>query len=613
MNTTSPPLVRLAFPQLERAIPCEPGETVLESARRHGVRIVGACGGRGSCGSCEVRIVEGEHAVSNEADDGDYTCRARSAKTSPAAWVRACRIRPGSDCTIEISPRSLAAVVRTDATPDAREVLVPDTVIGSRDVELSAPALDDAECDVSRLLRALGLPNGAFDLAAAREMPTRLREHRWKVRARLRGDRLIGVTAPGRPNLGLAIDLGTTNVAGFLVDLDSGGQLATLAIENPQGAWGADLITRIDAAARSKESFAALRDGAREAIDVLAHDLCRAVDADTDDIVDAAVCGNTAMHHLLLGLPVASLGRSPFVAALRDALDVEAREIGLAFCAGARVHFAPNVGGFVGGDHCAALLATQAQWSGARTALVLDIGTNTEITLVHDGALHSASCPSGPALEGGNIRCGMRAAEGAIERVAVDRDGAFSLRMIGRSAPLGLCGSGVVDAIAALRGVGALDDRGRLIRAHRHVHSLEGKAVARLAPGVLFTQDDVRSVQLAKAAIRTATELLLQRARCEAADIERFVVAGAFGAWLDVGRCIEIGLFPELPRERFVQVGNAAGAGIRRMLVSESARKRAREIARQCRYVELSTTPEFQKTFLRCIGFDRGTDARRTA
>jgi len=610
VNASSPPLA-LAFPQLERTIGCASGETVLESARRHGVRIVGACGGRGSCGSCEIRIVEGEDAVSNEANDGDDSYLAHPAKTPPVAWVRACRTRPGSDCTVEISPRSLAPIVRTDATPDAREALAPDTVIGSRDVELSAPTLDDAECDVSRLLRALELPDDAFDLAAAREMPTRLREHRWKVRARLRGGRLIGVAAPGRPNLGLAIDLGTTNVAGFLVDLDSGRQLATLAIENPQGAWGADLITRIDAAARSKESFAALRDAAREAIDVLAHDLCRAVDADTDDIVDAAVCGNTAMHHLLLGLPVASLGRSPFVAALSDALDVEAREIGLAFCAGARVHFAPNVGGFVGGDHCAALLATQIQWSDARTALVLDIGTNTEITLIHDGALHSASCPSGPALEGGNIRCGMRAAEGAIEHVAVGDDGTFGLRVIGRSAPLGLCGSGVVDTIAALRGIGALDDRGRLIREHRHVHSLDGKAAARLAPGVLFTQDDVRSVQLAKAAIRTATELLLQRARCEAADIERFVVAGAFGAWLDVGRCIEIGLFPALARERFVQVGNAAGAGIRRILVSESARRHAREIARRCRYLELSTTPEFQKTFLRCIGFDRGTGARR--
>lgn len=609
MNPASSTPVRLAFPQLERGIPCEAGETVLESARRHGVRIVGACGGRGSCGSCEIRIVDAEPAASNEADHGSTP--ERPAGASPGAWVRACRVHPESDCTIEISPRSLASIVRTDALPDAQEALVPDTLVGCRDVELPPPTLEDVECDLSRLLRALGLPDDAFDLAVACEAPARLRRHRWKVRARLRGERLIGVASPGRPNLGLAVDLGTTNIAGFLVDLDSGRQLAALAIENPQAAWGADLITRIDAAARSEESRAALRAGVREAIDVIAHDLCRAVDAGTDDVVDAAVCGNTAMHHLLLGLPVAALGRSPFVPAVRDALDVPAREIGLRFCAGARVHFAPNVGGFVGGDHCAALLATQPRWNDARTALVLDIGTNTEITLIRDATMHTASCPSGPALEGGNIRCGMRAAEGAIEHVAIDGDGAFALRVIGRSAPLGLCGSGVVDALAALRRAGALDDGGRLIRTHRHVHSLDGKAAARLAPGVLFTQDDVRSVQLAKAAIRTATELLLRRAGCEAADVERFIVAGAFGAWLDVERCIEIGLFPDLPRERFVQVGNAAGAGIRRMLVSEDARARAREIARRCRYIEISTAPEFQKTFLRCIGFDGGAIARR--
>ena len=239
------------------------------------------------------------------------------------------------------------------------------------------------------------------------------------------------------------------------------------------------------------------------------------------------------MHHLLLGLPVRQLGRAPFVATLREALDLKARDLGLSVAPGAYVHLAANIGGFVGGDHVTALIATEPHWTASTTSLVMDIGTNTEISLIHRGEILTASCPSGPALEGGHISCGMRAAEGAIERVSYDGD-ALKIGVIGKHRPVGLCGSGVLDCIAALRAGNLLDARGRLTGPHPAIVEDEGLRAVTLAPNVHFTQRDVRAVQLAKSAIQTGIELLLGEAQLAARDIERVIIAGAFGAYIDV-------------------------------------------------------------------------------
>jgi uncharacterized 2Fe-2S/4Fe-4S cluster protein (DUF4445 family) len=233
----------------------------------------------------------------------------------------------------------------------------------------------------------------------------------------------------------------------------------------------------------------------------------------------------------------------------------------------------------------------------------MDIGTNTEISLIHEGRFLTASAPSGPALEGGHIGCGMRAAEGAIERVKIE-EGRVAAETIGHKPAIGLCGSGVLDTLATLHEAGLVNDQGRLARQHEDIVQHQGKRAVRLAEEVVFTQDDVRAVQLAKAAIRTATELLLDEVNLKEAAIERFIIAGAFGAYIDVDSGIRIGLFANLPRERFLQVGNAAGVGIRRMLASTQARARAKSLAASCRYMELSTRSDFQKRFLHHIGFN---------
>jgi uncharacterized 2Fe-2S/4Fe-4S cluster protein (DUF4445 family) len=534
-------------------------------------------------------------------------------------WLRACRVQPRSDLVLRIAPRSLAPVVRADvASAGAQATLSHAPAVAEATVQCTPPTLSDLAADAERVQDALatqaGIVTDAVDAEAVAALPALLRTHDGRVSVRWRsvgrGRRITGFARQGAPLLGLAVDLGTTNAAAFLLDLAQGRRLASLGLENPQTAWGADLVTRLDAAARSPATAEALRTAVVDSLNALSHDLARAVDAQSDDIADVVVCGNTAMQHLLAGWPVAQLGRAPFVAATRAAAELPARSLGLAVGRGTALYLVPAIGGFIGGDHVAALLATEAHWSQPGTTLVMDIGTNTEISLVHsaDGGearLWSASCPSGPALEGGHISCGMRAAEGAIERVAVDPDGRLRLQVIGRGAPVGLCGSGVLDALAAFVRAGWIDRRGRIVNRT----AADGRRAIRLAgaegdrPALDLEQDDVRAVQLAKSAIRTGTQLLAAEAGIAEEAIDRFVVAGAFGAYLDLDTAVAVGLLPALPRERFVQVGNAAGLGVQQMLASLERRARAEALAKRCQYVELASRADFQKTFLTQIGF----------
>jgi uncharacterized 2Fe-2S/4Fe-4S cluster protein (DUF4445 family) len=610
---------RIDVPALDRQIDCREDETLFAAARRAGLRIVGACGGRGHCGSCIVRVTEGRVH--------------REGEGAHKKWLRACCIQPRSDLTLEVAPRSLAQIVRADVRTGGEDAALPlEPSLTAIELTLPPATLQDLASDADRLRRVLAeraepIEPTSIDWAASAALPGVLRQpglHGWQVQARLWQAEAGGpltvasVARPGAPLLGLAVDLGTTNAAAFLVDLASGRRLASLGLENPQVAWGADLISRINHAIKEPDTAEALRRAAVGAIQSLAHDLARAVGAPVTDIADAVVCGNTAMQHLLAGWPVAQLGRAPFVAAALEAVDVAADRLGLALGPGAALHLAPSIGGFVGGDHVTALLATEAIWQAPGVTLVMDIGTNTEISLVHDGRILSASCPSGPALEGGHIGSGMRAAEGAIERVEVVDD-ALRLQVIGGGVPVGLCGSGVLDALAAFVGAGWIDARGRIVAGrHPSIAEVDGwRAITlaeeaeerhRLIPAVRFSQHDVRAVQLAKSAIRTGVKLLCAEAGLDEAQIDRFVIAGAFGAYIRVESARAIGLLPPLPpapdgTSRFQQVGNAAGLGVQQMLSSRERRARAAQIARQARYVELSTRSDFQKSFLQHIGF----------
>ncbi len=593
--TTKTQRLKIRFASLGHEVEALAGESLLQCARRTGVRIVGACGGRGVCASCVVRLISGriESVQSPGAD---------APQVEPGSdWLRACLVRPLTDCVLEVAPRAVAPVVRTDVAgedPAGGYPFAP--AVQSQDVELPRSTGAGEGRDLERLYAALGEGVVArCDLGVSDHQTAILRDAGGQVRAWLRDGELIGFSSCAKRTLGLAVDLGTTNVAAYLTDLESGEGLASLGIENPQVAYGADLIGRLNHVVRTPGGGTDLQQAAVNAIMALAGDLCAAVGASPDEIVDVAVCGNTAMHHLLLELPVSQLARAPFAAATCAALDVKTRGLGLALLPGAYLHLMPNVGGFVGGDHVATLLATEERWTDA-TSLIIDVGTNTEISLIHQGKIVTASTASGPALEGGNISAGMRAAEGAIERVWLE-DGEICTRVIGEVPAVGICGSGVIDALATLAQAGIIDRRGRIRAVHPGVREVEGRREFRLAPQVTLTQEDVRAVQLAKAAIRAGIDLLLREAGLVDAAIERVVIAGAFGVYLNVSSAIAIGMFPALPLERFVQVGNAAGVGVRMVLQSEVARERARRLAVSCRHVDLGSRPDFQTTFMKAI------------
>jgi uncharacterized 2Fe-2S/4Fe-4S cluster protein (DUF4445 family) len=592
-------------------------ETLFKCARRLGVRVASSCGAKGTCTTCAIQVVEGAVATS-AGDDARYF----SGQEIAEGWTRSCQTYAKGDAVVVVPPRSLAEPARHDVGGPETEVAV-DPLVRSFTLALPAPTLSDGRADGDRLrdgLNALksGLCN-RFDVEVLRTLPATLRREDWRIGASLRTRELIAVGPAERPGLGLAIDLGTTNISGQLVDLERGKTLATQGIENPQKEHGADLIARIGFARRSADNARLMRQGVVDAINFMTERLCHDAEVDHDRILDLVVAGNTVMQHLLLELPVHDLGMSPFVPVVREGLDVKARELGLRTAAGAYVHLLPNIAGFIGGDHTGVLVAA-AELIGDGPVLALDIGTNTEVSLVEGGTITSVSCPSGPAFEGGHLSCGMAAASGAIERVRIEGAG-VELGTIEDAPPVGICGSGVMDAVAQMVTAGAVNARGRLEADHPRVRSREHARAFVLADerdgadrAILFRQEDVRAVQLAKAAIRAGIDLLIEESGHAPDDIARVIVAGAFGSYIDIKSALTIGLLPPLPTDRFTKVGNAAASGARMALLSKRCRVRARDVAARARYLELATLTSFTRRFAKRINFDAaGAAAARAA
>ena len=435
-----------------------------------------------------------------------------------------------------------------------------------------------------------------------------LRENGWRVRVVVRDGEVIAVAPADTSPLGLAVDIGTTKLAAYLVDLESGETLEAAGAMNPQIAYGEDVMTRIAYAMEGETQAQELQRVLAGGLDDLARKLCARAGRESAEIVEVVLVGNTCMHHLVLGLPVAQLGLAPYVPTLADSYDLKAWELGLCFVPGANVHLLPNIAGFVGADHVAMLLATRMH-EAREITVGLDIGTNTEISLVVEGRLLSCSCASGPAFEGAHIHDGMRAAPGAVEWVRLV-DERVEYQTIDEMPPVGICGSGVLDSVAELRRVGVLGANGAMKPgSHPRVRGEGGRSEFLLVPAgergaprdLVITRKDVNEIQLAKGAIRAGIEVLLSEAGLEAEQIERVVVAGAFGTYLDVGSALAVGMFPPLARERFVQVGNGAGMGAKLALVSRRCRAVTEEIARRVEYIELTTHPRFVEAYMAAL------------
>lgn len=599
------------FEPVGRRGECDESQSLLECARRLNVDLVNICGGAGVCQRCKVQIVRGDVSDPTSEEAATFDEQELAQK-----YRLACRCFPRSDVKVHIPPESLTAPQRTQLEGLALPV-EPDPVVRCYDVRLTPPAFGAVLADDENLLTALeeqkNICADAIDLQVQRNLSPVLRAAEWNIRVGLREREIIWLGDLSTRCLGLAVDIGTTKIAAYLVDLESGNTRASLGLMNPQIAYGEDIISRIAAAGKSEESARKMQTLLVDAINAAIESLCSEVQSDPSNVVDAVLVGNTAIHHLFLRLPVLQLGVAPYVPAVRSSVNVKARDLGLHCAPGAYVHMLPNVAGYVGADHVAMLLA--AGVAGAeQSVLAVDIGTNTEICLKHAGRMASVSCPSGPAFEGAHIKFGMRAAPGAIEHVLLLGDD-VDIETIGGEPPIGICGSGLLDAVAQMRRHNVLDDSGKMLphpRVRMHAGTKEFVLVERKGKEpITITQKDVRELQMAKAAIRSGIRALAEAEGRTEDSIDRVILAGAFGTYLDIDSAIEIGMFPPLPRERYTQIGNAAGTGARMALVSSSQRMLARQIARSDRYIELGAIANYNRKFAEASPLSRSIGAIR--
>ncbi len=604
-----------------RSVRVPPGVSVFDAASWNGIAIDSTCGGHGTCHKCKVRV-EGDAVPITRHD-------VKTFNTSQIAegWRLGCLVRAYRNLAVDVPPlttRPKAATVGVGR----QVILYP--ACQKRYVELDEPTLEDQRTDLARLTAAIPDLELTAGLPLLRRLASVVRQADFKVTAVIVDDALIDVE-PGDTTAvryAIAFDLGTTTVVATLLDLNTGTPVAVASMLNKQQPFGADVITRISATMLDPAAAVRLQQAAAETLSELATQVCVEGGVDPSHVYEVALAGNATMTALALGIDPEPLGVAPFVMSTATPPSVLAAELGLMLHPQARAVLLPALGAYVGGDIVAGMLASGMDRD-KRTRLFIDVGTNCEIVLSDGDTILATAAPAGPAFEGGAIRCGMRAADGAIETVALG-DGSspdIELGVIGDDdarEPKGLCGSGLVDVVSELVRLRLLEDSGRFVTdevalglapglADRlgHVGKERVFVLHRPEPdcepadSVYLSQRDVRELQFAKAAISTGWSLLLDELGLEHADVQQVLLAGSFGSYLSPAAAVRIGLVPRLPVMRIVAAGNVAGEGARMVLLSRRERAGAEALLEEVRYVELSDRADFNDRFVDQLGFTR--------
>ncbi len=571
------------------------GTTLFDAASWNGVAIDSTCGGHGTCKKCKVRIVSGSAELS------PVDPRAFSPDELRNGWRLACRAAAQEDMTIEVPPlqtRPKAALAGV-----GRHVILRPAV-QKRYVELSEPTLEDQRSDLERLLDAMDDVEPRVPLGVVRTLGGTLRESDWKVTAVLADDLLIGVE-PGDTSTrrhAIAFDLGTTTVVATLLDLETGQPRAVRSILNAQQPFGADVISRISATMLDDGALERLREHAHETLRTLTAEVCEEAGVEPREVYEVVVTGNVTMIQLALGIDPEPLSMAPFTIAARRLPEASAGDFGLEVQERAPAVLFPALGAYVGPDIVAGILATGLTLD-RRVRLFIDVGTNSEIVLGSSARALACAAPAGPAFEAAQIRCGMRAADGAIEGVKIV-GGEVQLTVIGDVEPQGVCGSGLVDAVAELVGAGILDHSGRFVAGSSdRLDKVGEETVFHLAEGVYLSQRDVRELQFAKASIATGWQILCRELGIEPAEIAQVLLGGSFGTYLTPASAVRIGLVPKLPVTRIVAAGNVAGEGAKIAALSVTERAAANAVLDEVEYVELSGREDFNDLFIDQLSF----------
>lgn len=613
------------------------GTTLLDAARQVGVEIESICGGRLVCGKCKVAIEEGSFAKHGIVSGADHITppsvdeQAYLDAHNITGYRLSCATRVLGDVLVSVPEESQARkqIVRKAA---GERVIEVDAAVRQVYVEVEPARLEAPRGDWERLQDALAaqwdLADLTIDYPARRGLQEALREADWKATVTLWHEREVLDVRPGYQEgaYGLAVDIGSTTIAGHLVDLRTGAVLATESMMNPQVTYGEDLMSRVSYASEHEDGLATMHRAVIKALNRLAGLAVAQVGLKISDVYEAVLVGNTVMHHILLNIHPRELGGAPFALNGESAIDIKARDLGLRLNPSANVHILPLVAGHVGADNVGVLLA-EAPHRQDEMMLVIDVGTNAEILLGNREGVWSASSPTGPAFEGAQISHGMRAAPGAIERVRIDPETlAPRFKVIGddrwsdewdkagegggngtpREPASGICGSGIIEAVAEMRLTGIIRPDGRfdpdvqspfIDRSGRSpVYVLATAGQTSTGRPIVVTQNDVRAIQLAKGALFAGTRLLMDRACVE--QVDKVILAGAFGSYISPLHAMVLGLIPDCDLNRVYAVGNAAGDGARIALLNRERRLEAQREARAVHYVETAVEPRFQEAFV---------------
>lgn len=611
--------VTVRFAPGSRTASVPKGTTLLRAAQQAGQEIVATCGARGRCRSCRVQITAGPVPPSTLADRvqlGDDEVRER--------YRLACQAEAWDDLSVMVAPifeeASFQILAETRALRSAAGFVLDSGVRKVFATPVPPNSEEHPDSDLEALLRSIDATVTDVPLDALRRIPSMLRSSAGGLTVALFNGGLLAVEAGDTraDAYGMAFDIGTTTVVGYLVDLWSGTVAAAVSGLNPQAAFGGDLMSRIAFAQETPANVRRLQVRLIQTLNGQIDEACERAGAERDRIYKVVVVGNTVMHHLFLGIDPTYVGQAPYAPGVRRSLRVSAAEVGLRLRPPTPVFMLPIVAGFVGADAIGMVLSTRLDES-REPRIAVDIGTNGEMVIGLRDGLVACSAPAGPALEGAQLSCGMRAARGAIDQVRIDR--AVRYHVLGSGPPHGVCGSGILDVIAGLLDAGVIDASGRLHPdapaaladdLRRRVITLPDELTAFVvAPGtetatgkdIILTQADIRQVQLAKGAIRSGIAMLQRLTDTPDDQIAELLLAGGFGNYLNIDSAVRIGLIPRLPAGRITYVGNAAGLGAQMALVSETERRRADTLAQQIRHVSLATHPEFQDVFLDALQF----------
>lgn len=635
--------VKVNFQPSGRRGEVEEGITLLDAARQLGVDIESICGGKGTCGKCKVRIEEGYF----EKDAMD----SRMSHLSPFTEVErkfikpdegpnmrlACAAELKGDVKIFVPEKSRAGkqIVRKAA----KELSIKlDPAVKKYYLELQSPTLHNITVgDYERVISALkdqyGLEGLTMDYITLKSLQDTLRKGNWNLTVSVWMNREIIKVEPGfvESSYGLAVDIGTTTVVGYLCDLNTGKVVNTESMMNPQVPYGEDVMSRITYAMMNPDGLErmqrAIIEGLNEIIERVSSDLRVNGRDGGDAIVDMTLVFNTAMHHIFLGFNPEYIGRSPFIPAIQHSLNIKARDIGIKINPASYIHVLPIEAGFVGADNVGVLIAEEP-YNQDEKVLIIDIGTNGELLLGNKERVCSTSCATGPAFEGAQIKFGMRAAPGAIEKVRIDpvtKEPEY--KVIGKAdwhthlekiEAKGICGSGIIDAVAEMFKAGIIDKTGKFnmeLNTPRVRRDIDGKPEYVLAwadetsigTDITINQADVRALQLAKGALYAGAKLMMKRMGIE--KLDKVILAGAFGSYIDKGSALTLGMFPDCNIDNVYAVGNAAGDGARMALLNISKRLEADEKARWVEFVEIAVEPEFQKEFMQAMHIPHMKDA----